>query len=81
MLNDDDIRSLIAHKSEGPNLDYKAGFAWTKENRDKKYELVGDLMAMSNTRDGGRVIFGVTDEDFRSAVFRKKFMKPLIRAV
>jgi len=59
MLNDEDIRSLIALKSEGPNLDYKAGFAWTKDNRDKKYELVCDLMALSNTKDGGRVIFGV----------------------
>lgn len=35
MLNDDDIRSLIARRSEGSDLDYKAGFAWTKENRDK----------------------------------------------
>ena len=56
MLNDEDIRSLIALKSE-PNLDYKAGFAWTKDNRNKKYEIVRDLMALSNTKDGGRVIF------------------------
>ena len=63
MLNDDDIRSLIALKSEGANLDYKTGFAWTKDNRDKKYELVRDLMALSNTKDGGRVICGVRDED------------------
>jgi hypothetical protein len=63
MLTDDEIRSLIALKSEGPNLDYKAGFAWTKNNRDKKYELVRDLMALSNTKDGGRVIFGVRDDD------------------
>ena len=54
MLNDDDIRSLVARRSEGSNLDYKAGFAWTKENREKKYELVRGLMAMSNTKDGGR---------------------------
>src|SRR5215467_4724066 len=64
MLSDDEIRSLIALKSEGPNLDYKAGFAWTKESRDKKYELIRDLMAFSNTKDGGRVIFGIRDDDF-----------------
>jgi len=63
MLTDDEIRDLLALKSEGPNLDYKAGFAWTKENRDKKYELARDLIAFSNTKDGGRVIFGVRDED------------------
>lgn len=64
MLTDEEIKRLIALKSEGSNLDYKAGFAWTKDNRDKKYELVRDLMAFSNTKDGGQVIFGVRDEDF-----------------
>ena len=54
---------MILLKSEGPNLDYKAGFAWKKDNRDKKYELIRDLIAFANTKDGGRVIFGVRDED------------------
>lgn len=62
-MTDEEIRNLILMKSEGPNLDYKAGFAWTKDNRDKKYELIRDRMALSNTKDGGRVIFGVRDED------------------
>jgi hypothetical protein len=62
-MTDDEIRRLIILKSEGPNLDYKAGFAWSKDNRDKKYELVRDLMALANTKDGGRVIFGVRDGD------------------
>ena len=54
MLTDEEIRRLIALKSEGPNLDYKAGFAWMKDSRDKKYELIRDLMAFSNTeRDKG----------------------------
>lgn len=62
-MTDDDIKRLIELRSEGPNLDYKAGFAWTKDNRDKKYELVRDLIALANTKDGGRVIFGVRDGD------------------
>src|SRR5215813_1681914 len=63
-MTDDEIRRLIEQKSEGPNLDYKEGFAWTKENRDKKYELIRDLIGMANTKDGGRVIFGVRDGNF-----------------
>jgi len=63
-MTDDEIRRLVEQKSEGPNLDYKEGFAWTKENRDKKYELIRDLIAMANTKDGGRVIFGVRDADW-----------------
>jgi predicted HTH transcriptional regulator len=60
-MTDDDIERLVGLKSEGPNLDYKAGFAWIKDNRDKKYELIRDLIALANTKDGGRVIFGVRD--------------------
>src|SRR2546430_17283475 len=62
-MTNDDIRSLLLQRAETPNLDYKAGFAWTKENRDLKYELVRDLIAMANTEDGGCIIFSVRDND------------------
>jgi predicted HTH transcriptional regulator len=62
-MTDDEIRRLLVLKSEGPNLDYKAGFEWSKPNRDLKYELVRDLMALANTKDGGRIVFGVQDSD------------------
>jgi predicted HTH transcriptional regulator len=62
-MTDDEIRRLLTLKSEEPNLDYKGGFEWSKTNRDQKYELVRDLMALANTRDGGRVVFGVRDAD------------------
>src|SRR5262249_10743966 len=32
--------------------------------RDLKYELMRDLMALANTKDGGRIVFGVRDGDF-----------------
>ena len=64
VLSDNDIRTLLARRSESPSLDYKEGFSWTKANQDKKYELLRDLMAMANTKDGGRVIFGVRNSDF-----------------
>src|SRR5437879_2518277 len=62
-MTDEEIKRLVELKSEGPNLDYKAGFEWSKLNRDQKYELVRDLMALANTKDGGRVVFGVRDAD------------------
>lgn len=34
-----------------------------QNNRDKKYELIRDLIALANTKDGGRVVFGVRDGD------------------
>jgi hypothetical protein len=63
-MTDEEIRRMLARKSESANLDYKAGFAWTKDNRDKKYKLIRDLMGMGNTKDGGRVILGVSDGEF-----------------
>ncbi len=62
-MTDADIKHLVELKSEGPNLDYKAGFEWGRANRDLKYELVRDLMALANTKDGGRIVFRVRDAD------------------
>ena len=56
------IADLINKKIETANLDYKEGFEWTKENRDKRLELIKDILAMANTRDGGTIILGVKDE-------------------
>jgi predicted HTH transcriptional regulator len=52
---------LINKKLETPNLDYKEGFAWTKKNRAHQFELIKDILAMANTRDGGTIILGVKD--------------------
>lgn len=56
------IADLINKKFETANLDYKEGFEWTKENRDKRFELIKDILAMANTRDGGTIILGVKDD-------------------
>jgi hypothetical protein len=56
------IVDFINKKVETPNLDYKEGFTWSKENRDKQFELIRDILAMANTRDGGTIILGVKDD-------------------
>ena len=47
-----EIEELITRKIESANLDYKEGFIWEKQNRDLQLELIKDIMAMANTRDG-----------------------------
>ena len=59
-----EIEKLIQKKSETANLDYKEGFKWHRENRNLQFELIRDLMAMANTRDGGTIIIGVEDGSF-----------------
>lgn len=64
MLTEDDVRKLLSLRTENKNLDYKLTMNWTTAAPHEKGELVKDILAMANTQDGGRIIFGVRDEDF-----------------
>ncbi len=63
-LTDSEIKTLLEEKNETPNLDYKQEIIWEKSNREACLEIIKDILAMANTRNGGRIIFGVTDNDF-----------------
>ena len=49
----------IRRRTETANVDYKAGFEWSKANKDQQFELIKDMIGMANTRDGGMIILGV----------------------
>lgn len=55
---------LLQIKTEGKNLDYKQGLNWATCSNDERAEIVKDILSMSNVQDGGRIIFGVRDNDF-----------------
>jgi len=59
-----EIENLIERKAETANVDYKAGFKWHRDNRNYQFEIIRDIMAMANTRDGGTIIFGVENRSF-----------------
>lgn len=61
---EEEIKNLIEQKNENKNVDYKEKFNWDNANKDKKSEIVKDILAMFNTQDGGKIIFGVEDESF-----------------
>lgn len=56
------ITELINKQLETANLDYKEGFEWAKQNRDKQFEPIKDILAIANTRDGGTIVLGVKDD-------------------
>jgi len=64
MITDKDIEILLEAKNETPNLDYKEILIWDKDHRDERLEVIKDILAMANTQDGGKIIFGVKDGDF-----------------
>ncbi|TKJ32168.1 hypothetical protein CEE39_06225 [bacterium (candidate division B38) B3_B38] len=71
-LSPEYIRQLLEIKSESKNLDYKEGLNWDdKASRDKKLEIIKDILAMANTQDGGKIVFGVKDDDFSFAGLKK----------
>ncbi len=74
-LSDEDIKTLLALRSESPNLDYKKGFIWNdKDKRDERLEIVKDILSVSNTKDGGKIIFGVEDASFKfEGLLREEF--------
>jgi hypothetical protein len=64
LLNEKDVRELISLKCEGKNLDYKQSLNWKTATPDQKAAIIKDVLAMANTQDGGKIIFGIRDRDF-----------------
>jgi len=66
LLTEKDVRELLGLKSEGKNLDYKESMNWGEATAEQKAAVVKDVLAMANTQDGGKIIFGVRDGDFEA---------------
>jgi hypothetical protein len=64
LLTEKDMRELFAIKCENKNLDYKQSLNWNTATTELKASVIKDVLAMTNTQDGGRIIFGVRDGDF-----------------
>lgn len=62
MLSLHKIRELIHLGNENRNLDYKGAFSWDQASADHKCEITKDILAFSNTRDGGFILIGVNDK-------------------
>jgi hypothetical protein len=63
ILSEEDIKQLLAIKTETKNLDYKESLNWESGPKDLKLEMVKDILAMANTQDGGKIVFGVRNGD------------------
>lgn len=66
MLTERDVRELLALRTENKNLDYKQSINWGTAAAEEKGAIVKDVLAMANTQDGGRIVFGVRDGDFEA---------------
>lgn len=62
MISVERIRELIRLGNENRNLDYKGAFSWEQASNDEKCEFAKDILAFSNSRDGGMILIGVHDK-------------------
>lgn len=60
----DEILELIENKQETKNCDFKDSFSWADLNRNEQCEIIKDIIAMTNTKDGGRIVIGAEDRTF-----------------
>lgn len=64
MLTEQDVTELLAQRTENKNLDLKQFLNWALATAAEKATLVKDVLAMTNTPNGGKIVFGVRDRDF-----------------
>lgn len=58
-----EVVEMIEQSKETRNVDYKAPHAWDKDNFESKAGLTKDIMAFSNTQDGGTLIIGIGERE------------------
>jgi predicted HTH transcriptional regulator len=57
-MNTAELDALLEGAAETPSLEFKRAMAWDYRS------LTRDILAMSNVRDGGIIVFGVEDATF-----------------
>jgi len=84
MINTQKADKIISGIIESPNesraVEFKPSFSWPStiddlQNNNKAQEVVASILAMSNIRDGGKIILGV-EKDSSSGKYVLKGMKP-----
>jgi predicted HTH transcriptional regulator len=64
LLTKQDVEELLARRTENKSLDFKELLNWAAASAAEKGAVVKDVLAMSNTQSGGKIVFGVRDHDF-----------------
>ncbi|MDD2805848.1 MAG: ATP-binding protein [Elusimicrobiales bacterium] len=64
MLTKEVVKELVTRKTETRSLEYKGGIDWDKSEKKNRIDILKDILAMSNTKDGGVILIGFQDSDF-----------------
>ncbi len=84
MINATKVNKIISGILEAPNesktVEFKPSMPWPKNIKDlqkenKAQEIILSILAMSNIRDGGKVILGVEKRNDKDNIYESKGMK------
>jgi len=62
----DEMKNYIQYGTEERRWEFKPPMAWSNNQRKKKYEIAKATFALSNTINGGFIIFGISQKRDRS---------------
>jgi hypothetical protein len=63
-MTESDFKQLLGKNAELKNHDFKLTINWETSTKEERGKLIKDILAMTNTQDGGNILFGVRDEDY-----------------
>jgi predicted HTH transcriptional regulator len=66
------LKRLLFQKAEIKNADYKLTFNWNEASKEEKGNIIKDMIAMANSKEGGIILFGVRNEDMEPVGMSKK---------
>lgn len=58
-ISREDLRTLVEFQQESIDVELKSAFEWTNRNTIESLRLIRAILAMNNTRGGGKIILGV----------------------
>lgn len=74
MFKDDYLRSILDNKPENSNIDFKRGFDWKTKSK-QTIDVIKDIMAFSNTQDGGTLIIGFDEKENKFSSPSEEWLK------
>ena len=63
-MTDSDFEEILSKNTELKNHDFKLTLNWDNATKEERGKLIKDILAMTNTQDGGNILFGVRDKDY-----------------
>ena len=70
-MNKTILEQILEINAERSNYDFKAAFDWNEKSKAERCEIVKDILAFANTKDGGHIIIGIKEDNKTGKLIRE----------